>query len=98
LQRRFSQTPQAVLSLVSLADLLLGTGEPAPALVAFEEYLAAAPSGTLAPEALLGKARALSALGRAAEADGVWREIARRYPDSPYVGRRSGTRTGGNTP
>jgi TolA-binding protein len=98
LQRRFSKTPQAVLSLVSLADLLLGTGDAATALVAFEEYLAAAPSGALVPEALLGKARALSALGRAAEAEAVWREIARRYPDSPYVGRRIGTRSGGDTP
>ena len=98
LQRRFPQTPQAVLSLVSLADLSLGTGDAATALAAFEEYLAAAPSGALLPEALLGKARALSALGRAREADAVWREIARRYPDSPYAGRRIGTRAGGDTP
>jgi TolA-binding protein len=98
LQRRFPQTPQAVLSLVSLADLSLGTGDAVTALAAFEEYLAVAPSGALFPEALLGKARALSALGRAREADAVWREIARRCPDSPYVGRRIGTRTGGDTP
>ena len=98
LQNRFSQTPQAVLSWVSLADLLLGTGDAGAALVAFDKYLAAAPSGTLVPEALLGKARALSALGRASEADAVWREISRRYPESPYVGRRVGTRPGSDTP
>ena len=98
LQNRFSQTPQAVLSWVSLADLLLGTGDAGAALIAFDKYLAAAPSGTLVPEALLGKARALSALGRASEADAVWREISRRYPESPYVGRRIGTRPGSDTP
>jgi TolA-binding protein len=98
LQRRFPQTPQAVLSLVSLADLSLGTGDAAGALVAFEEYLASGSSGALVPEALLGKARALSSLGRVAEADVVWREIARRYPDSPYLGRRIGTRTGSDQP
>jgi TolA-binding protein len=98
LQGRFSQTPQALLSWVSLADLLLGTGDAGSALVAFDTYLAAAPSGALVPEALLGKARALRALGRASEADAVWREISRRYPESPYVGRRIGTRTGSDAP
>jgi TolA-binding protein len=96
LQGRFPRSPQAVLSLVSLADLALDTGDAASALVAFEQYLAAAPSGTLVPEALVGRARALSSLGRATEADAVWREIAGRFPNSPYV-RRS-TRTRSDTP
>lgn len=96
LQGRFPRSPQAVLSLVSLADLALDTGDAASALVAFEQYLAAAPSGTLVPEALVGRARALSSLGRATEADAVWREIAGRFPNSPYV-RRS-TRTPSDTP
>jgi TolA-binding protein len=85
LQSRFPASPQAVLSLVSLADLALDTGDAATALMACEQYLAAAPSGTLVPEALVGRARALTSLGRAAEADVAWREIARRFPNSPYV-------------
>lgn len=92
LQGRFPRSPQAVLSLVSVADLALDTGDAASALAAFDEYLAAAPSGTLVPEALVGRARALSSLGRATEADAVWREVARRFPDSPYVRRSTGTR------
>jgi TolA-binding protein len=85
LQSRFPGSPQAVLSLVSLADLALDIGDAALALGACERYLAIAPSGTLVPEALVGRARALSSLGRAAEADAAWREIARRFPGSPYV-------------
>ena len=94
LQSRFPQSPQAVLSLVSLADLALDIGDAALALAACEQYLAAAPSGTLVPEALVGRARALSSLGRAAEADAVWREIARRFPSSPYVRGSAATRCG----
>lgn len=96
LQSRFPRSPQGVLSLVSLADLALDTGDAATALVAFEQYLAAAPSGTLVPEALVGRARALTSLGRATEADAVWREIARRFPSSRYV--RGSTTTGSAPP
>jgi TolA-binding protein len=96
LQGRFPGSPQAVLSLVSLADLALDTGDAALALAACEQYLAAAPSGTLVPEALVGSARALTSLGRATEADAVWREIARRFPNSPYV--RGSITTGRDTP
>ena len=38
--------------------------------VAFDAYLVAQPSGQLATEALLGKARALSALGRGTHHEG----------------------------
>jgi len=96
LQGRFPGSPQAVLSLVSLADLALDTGDAGLALAACEQYLAAAPSGTLVPEALVGRARALTSLGRATEADAVWREIARRFPKSPYV--RGSITIGRDTP
>ena len=84
LQHQFPGTPQALVSLVSLADLLLASDDAAAALDAFDGYLGADRSGPLAAEALLGKVRALTALGRLTEADAVSREIARRYPDSPY--------------
>jgi TolA-binding protein len=98
LQRRFPQTPQALLSLVSLAVLSLDSGDAGAALTAFDAYLAAAPSGTLVPEALLGKARALAALDRRAEAEAVLRELARGYPDSPYARQSIGKHTGGQPP
>jgi hypothetical protein len=91
LQRRFPRSRQAVLSWVSLADLSLGAGDVSGALASFDAYLVAAPSGILVPEALLGKARALEVLGKARQADAVWQELARRYPDTPYGERRMGT-------
>ena len=98
LQRRFPKTPEAVLASVSLGDLLLDAGRPADALLACEQYLASAPSGALAPEAWAGRARALTALGRHAEADAAWREIARRFPPSPHGGRGARSIGGGSSP
>jgi len=70
LQHRFPRSPEARVSWVSLGDLLLDDGDPAAALRAFDAYLVAQPSGPLAPEALLGKARALSALGQGTHHEG----------------------------
>jgi TolA-binding protein len=64
LLHQFPQSPQAMVARVSLGDLLLDGGDAAAALAAFDAYLVAQPSGPLATEALLGKARALSALGQ----------------------------------
>jgi TolA-binding protein len=74
---------------VSLGGLLLESGQGDEALAAFDSYLAAAPSGGLVPESLAGRARALKSVGREAEAARAWRELARRYPDSPYAGPRT---------
>ena len=98
LQQQFPQTPEALVSQVSLGDLLLDGGDAAAALVAFDAYLVALPSGPLATEALLGKARALSALGRGTEADTIRREIARRFPDSPYLRQGMGKQEKGGAP
>ena len=98
LQQQFPQTPEALVSQVSLGDLLLDGGDAAAALAAFDAYLGVLPSGPLATEALLGKARALSALGRATEADTIGREIARRFPDSPYVQQGVGNQQKGGAP
>jgi TolA-binding protein len=84
LQRELPDSREATVSLVSLGDLLLGAGREAEALPCFEAYLHRLPTGTLAPEAWIGKARALDALGRATEARGAWKEIARRFPKSPH--------------
>ena len=50
-----------------------------------DEYLAASPTGTLAPEALFGKARALEALGKRDDARRVWARLLASYPDSVYA-------------
>ena len=85
LQREFPDSLEATVSLVSLGDLLLGARREAEALLCFEAYLQRAPTGTLVPEAWIGKARALDALGRVAEARSAWNEIARRFPNAPYL-------------
>jgi TolA-binding protein len=84
LQREFADSSEATVALVSLGDLLLESRLPAEALAYFQAYLRRAPSGTLAPEAWIGKARALDALGRPSEAQAAWNEIARRFPDARY--------------
>jgi TolA-binding protein len=95
LERRFPDSTEAVVSLVSVGDLLLGADDAAQALIAFEGYLVRAPNGTLAPEAWVGKARALESLGRTEEAKAAWRELARQLPDSPYARRARDSRSGG---
>ena len=85
LEREFPDSREATVSLVSLGDLLLGTRQEAEALLCFEAYLHRAPTGALVPEAWIGKARALDALGRVTEARVAWKEIARRFPNAPYL-------------
>jgi len=94
LQRDFADSPEATVALVSLGDLLLEIRLPAEALTYFQAYLHRAPSGTLSPEAWIGKARALDALGRPSEASAAWNEIARRFPDARYGRRRAVRRAG----
>jgi TolA-binding protein len=88
LQGQFAGTPEALVSAVSLGDLLLRTGAAAEALRSFDEYLRSAPAdAALVPEALTGRARALTSLGQREEGEATWRELARRFPASPYAGR-----------
>lgn len=88
LQSDFPRTPEATVSLVSLAELFVNGGTPASALPLFDEYLARAPAGPLSPEALVGKARALDRLGRTDEARTIRLEMGRRMSGSLYVPRR----------
>ncbi|MFZ5897174.1 MAG: tetratricopeptide repeat protein [Myxococcota bacterium] len=82
LQRKFPGSPEASLSRVTLSTLLLSS-DPAAALAGFDSYLAS--SGPLAAEALVGRARALRALGRNAESLRVWNQVQTRYPTSVYA-------------
>jgi len=85
LQRELTETDEAMVSLVSVGELLLSRGSFAEALDAFDAYAARAPGGVLAPEALAGRVRALARLGRTRESEQAAAELARRFPQSPYA-------------
>jgi TolA-binding protein len=88
LQAEFPGSAEATVSLISEAEMLADASRPAAALALFEAYLATAPAGSLYPEALRGKARALERLGRGSEAQSVRRELGHRMPGSLYVPER----------
>jgi len=85
LERELTDTDEAMVSLVSVGELLLSRGSVAEALDAFDAYANRAPRGVLAPEALAGRVRALARLGRRQESAQAAAELARRFPDSPYA-------------
>jgi TolA-binding protein len=90
LQEQFPGSPEADLSRVTLALLLLDSGDAQGALRGFERYLAGSSHG-LEAEALVGRARALGRLGRRDEEASAWREVQRKYPRSIY-GRQASER------
>jgi TolA-binding protein len=85
LQRRFPESRESLLSLVSFGRILLDRGHAAEALVQFERHLQAASGGVLAAEALYGQARALTRLHRESEARRCWADLLSRFPDSIYA-------------
>jgi TolA-binding protein len=84
LGRDFPGSAQALLASVSEGDLLLRLGDPAGALAAFDSYLDHASGGSLAEEALFGRARCLARLGRTAEERQTWEALVHRFPRSAY--------------
>jgi len=90
LQDQFPGSPEADLSRVTLALLLLDSGDAQGALSGFERYLAGSSRG-LEAEALVGRARALGRLGRRDLEAAAWSEVRRKYPRSIY-GRQAGER------
>lgn len=86
-------TDEEILARVTYAKMLTDhLDRPADALRRFDAYLAARPRGTLAEEALAGRAKALGRLGRSAEERAAWRTLLARFPDSVYadLARRHG--------
>jgi TolA-binding protein len=83
LQDQYPGSPEAELSRVTLALLLLDSGDAQAALVGFERYLAGSSRG-LEAEALVGRARALGRLGRRDLELTAWQEVQRKYPHSIY--------------
>jgi TolA-binding protein len=84
LRQRFPESSQAMLSAISVGDLLLGEGDAAGAVAAYASYLRSSPKGALTEEALFGRARGLRMLGRNAEERQTWQELVRRFPRSAY--------------
>ena len=84
LERRFPDSEEALVSLVSAGDVLSRLGEPDAALRAFDRYLARSPDGSLASEALFGRARSIQRLGREADEAAAWRRLLRAFPRSIY--------------
>jgi len=85
LQRRFPASREALLSLVSYGRILLDHGRPEQALAQFERHIKGASGGVLVADALYGKARALTALHRQADARRCWNELLASFPDSIYA-------------
>ncbi len=84
LQREHPRSAEAVVSLVSLGDLLSEGTEPTAGLALLDRYLDLMPGGPLAPEALACKVRALNRLGRVTEAQRGHDELVRRFPNWIY--------------
>jgi TolA-binding protein len=82
---------EALVALVSLAELELEQlGRPGAALGHYNNYLSSSPQGALAPEAMHGRCRALSALGRPAEEKACLEKFVKTYPESPYARKAQG--------
>lgn len=73
------------VALVRDGAARLNSGDPARALAAFDEHARAFPDGTLAEERSAGRARALCALGRIAEARAEAARLLAAHPDSPHA-------------
>jgi TolA-binding protein len=85
LRRAFPDSPEASLSHVVSGRLLIARGNAERAANQFGAYLARNPNGTLAEEALHGKAEALRALGRSAEERRTWELLLQRFPSSIHA-------------
>ncbi|MBU1239915.1 tetratricopeptide repeat protein [Myxococcota bacterium] len=72
--------PNRTTALFLLAQLRFSLGRYAQAAHAYRQYLSAAPSGTLAMDALAGEARARAKAGQKSRASGLARDYLRRFP------------------
>jgi len=88
LGRRYAGSREELLARVTYGKLLLDVlAQPQRALGLFDSYLAAERGGTMAEEALVGRAVALGRLGRAAEERGAWQALLAEFPDSTHAER-----------
>ncbi|MBI5487259.1 MAG: hypothetical protein HY905_08000 [Deltaproteobacteria bacterium] len=88
LQRRYPGTREELVSRVTLGRVLLERlDDAAGALAIFDGYLTAAPGGTLAEEAWVGRALALQRLDRTDEERAAWTTVLSLFPDSAHAER-----------
>jgi len=86
LASRFHGTREELSARVLGGQMMLDDlDEPAAALRSFERYLRDEANGTLAEEALLGRAQALRRLGRANTEAAAWSDLLARYPRSVHA-------------
>ena len=85
LQSRFPASAEANAADMALGMLRLQRGSARSALDHFTRYLSRNQRAELVPDALWGKAQALSSLGRVAEARRSYQSLLERYPDSTYA-------------
>lgn len=83
LELDFPASSEAQLAHISLGNLLLRMGRAAEAEQQFSGYSGS--RAALAQEALVGRARSFSALGRDADEQRVWQALLSSYPDSVYA-------------
>ena len=85
LLERYPHSAEAGSAQIALGMLHLQSGAAGTALTYFNRYLGEHPAGQLGAEALWGKTRALTALGRDEEARRDLLRLVSRYPRSTYA-------------
>jgi hypothetical protein len=78
LRATYPSSPEAFTVLITIGQIELDMKSPSRALAAFDAYLRR--GGSLAPEALAGRIRALRALGRVADERAAIEEYLASYP------------------
>lgn len=86
LEGKFPGSEEGRVSRVSLGKLLLAAGRPSEADRLFIGYLSTG-GGSLAEEALVGRADSLQQLGRGADERDVWQALLRDFPSTVYAAR-----------
>lgn len=82
LQARYPSSAEALISRLALGRLLAGSS-PSLAYTQYDSYLRN--GGPLRPEALVGRAKALTAMGQTARAQAAWQEVLEAAPNSIYA-------------
>jgi tetratricopeptide (TPR) repeat protein len=83
LQAIFPATEEAHVAFVAVGRLLLDQGRGAEAITSFNRYLAK--GGSLAEDALVGRAWALHQLGRSHEEAAAWHALLEQFPRSAHA-------------
>jgi TolA-binding protein len=88
LARNYPGSREEMTARVALGRLLLDRGgEPTQALGLFTRYLDESPGGTLAEEARLGRALALTRMGSAKDERQAWQQLLAFHPNSIHAER-----------